>query len=183
MKGIVSNIGRYTSPEGEHLLFALTCDGESRLLKIYNRERSLNKTIIIPKWAYNIEEVAWPTRGHFHVGIGGMFAVLDKNGNEILNHTVKDTSFNPYHGPNGTAVKFEPDLDPYLAVVSHGSSGYARSVLLIFDPNGKLVWQEEMNKLRTIIAVPTVDKNREVLLVGGMDGIIEFSLAMPSASK
>ena len=153
------------------------------MLKIYNRERSLNKTIIIPKWAYNIEEVAWPTRGHFLVGIGGMFAVLDKNGNEILNHTVKDTSFNPYHGPNGTAVKFYPDENPYLAVLSHGSSGYDRSVLLIFDPNGKLVWQEELNKLRTLIAVPSADQKREVLLVGGMDGIIEFSLTMPSASK
>ena len=182
-EGNVSDIGQYTSPESDLLLYALIVDGESKLLKIYNLDGNLNQTIKIPAWAYNVEEVSWPARGHFLVGIGGMFCVLNKNGNEILKHIIKDTSFNPYHGPNGTAVKFEPDLDPYLAVVSHGSSGYARSVLLIFDPNGKLVWQEEMNKLRTIIAVPTVDKNREVLLVGGMDGIIEFSLAMPSASK
>ena len=177
----VSNIGRYTSPEGDLFLYALIVDGESKLIRIYNLNGNLNQTIKIPDWVYNVEEVSWPARGHFLVGIGGMFSVMDKNGNEILNHTVKDTSFNPYHGPNGTAVKFDPDEKPYLAVLSHGSSGYARSVLLIFGPNGHLVWQEELNKLRTLIAVPSADQKREVLLVGGMDGIIEFSLTMPSA--
>ena len=59
--------------------------------------------------------------------------------------------------------------------MSHGSSGYARSVLLIFDPKGRLVWQEETKKLRSILAVPQSDGKGEVLLVGGMDGITEYS--------
>jgi hypothetical protein len=95
----------------------------------------------------------------------------------MLKHVIKDTSFNPYHGPNGTAVRFSPTEPPYLAVLSHGSSGYARSVLLIFDPKGNLVWQEELKKLSTIIAVPDEDGLSEVILVGGMDGIIEYRLS------
>jgi hypothetical protein len=93
---------------------------------------------------------------------------------------IEGTSFNPYHGPEGSAVRFDPADEPYLAVMSHGSSGYARSVLLIFDPKGHLVWQEEMNKLRAILAVPQADGKGQVLLVGGMDGVIEYSLAKRS---
>jgi hypothetical protein len=36
----------------------------------------------------------------------------------------------------------------------------------------RLVWQEELNKLRAILAVPRVDGNGEALLVGGMDGVV-----------
>ena len=103
--------------------------------------------------------------------------VLDPDGKEVLMHVIKGTSFRPYHGPEGTAVRFNTYEQPYLAVMSHGSSGYARSVLLIFDPKGRLVWQEETKKLGAILAVPKADGNGEVLLVGGMDGITEYSLA------
>jgi len=65
--------------------------------------------------------------------------------------------------------------------LSHGSSGYPRSVLLIFDPKGNLVWQEELKKLSTIIAVPGGNGLGEVLLIGGIDGIIEYRLSMQTA--
>ena len=74
-------------------------------------------------------------------------------------------------------MKFSPAEGPYLAVLSHGSSGYARSVLLIFDPKGQLVWQEELQKLSSIIAVPDKDSTGEVLLVGGEEGIFEYRLS------
>ena len=178
---LVSDIGRYNTPEGEQLPFAITGYGESRVLNIYNQEGKLHETIKLPGWAHNVEEVAWPSRGHLLAGAGSWLGVLDPDGNEVLKHIIKETSFNPYHGPNGTAVKFNPTKNPYLAVLSHGSSGYARSVLLIFDPKGKLVWQEELRKLRTIIAVPNEDGSSEVLLVAGMDGVIEYSLSNEAA--
>ena len=49
-------------------------------------------------------------------------------------------------------------------------------MLLIFDPKGRLVWQEETKKLSSILSVPQADGKGEVLLVGGMDGITEYSL-------
>jgi hypothetical protein len=110
------------------------------------------------------------------IGYGSHFGVLDQNGKVILEHTIKDTSFNPYHGPEGVAVKLDSNDEPYLAVLSHGSSGYARSVLLIFNPSGELEWQEERKKLRAITVAPREDGAGEVLLVGGMEGVVEYKL-------
>jgi len=97
--------------------------------------------------------------------------VLDPTGKEIFRHVIQGTSFDPYHGPDGTAVKLRESEKPYLAVMSHGSSGYARSVLLVFDPDGQLVWQEEVSKLDTLLAMPRSGGEGEALLVGGMNAL------------
>ena len=95
-------------------------------------------------------------------------------GDELFRHTISDTSFSPYHGPDGAAVRFDSSAAPYLAVASHGSSGHARSALLIFGHDGRLVWQEELQKLHSIIAAPDGSGEGDVLLAGGLEGIIEY---------
>jgi hypothetical protein len=172
----VSDVGVYVTPEGKELPFALTCYGKSRELKLYDLDGKLQKTIALPEWASEVASVAWPIRGNLLVGSGSWIGVLDSQGKEVFRHTIQNTSFNPYHGPDGVSVRFDSTQASYLAVMSHGSSGYPRSVLLIFDPKGSLVWQEELNKLHSIIAVPVGNGKQEVLLVGGMDGIIEYKL-------
>ena len=172
-----SDISRYVTPEGERLPAAEIVYNKSKELRLYDLNGKLQKSIKLPAWSSFVEEVAWPRRGHLLVGAGGCVGVLDPDGKEVLMHVIKGTSFRPYHGPEGTAVRFNTYEQPYLAVMSHGSSGYARSVLLIFDPKGRLVWQEETKKLGAILAVPKADGNGEVLLVGGMNGITEYSLA------
>jgi hypothetical protein len=179
----VSDIGAYVTPEGQRLPFAITGYGKSRGLNLYDHDGNLQRRIPLPEWASNIESIAWPRPGHLLVGSGGGICVLDTDGKEVLRHTIRGISFDPYHGPDGTAVRFDSAKEPYLAVMSHGSSGYARSVLLIFDPDGHLVWQEEVNKLRASLAVPAGERKGEVLLVGGMDGVIEYSLPRREASK
>ncbi|NTV14647.1 MAG: hypothetical protein HGA96_12075 [Desulfobulbaceae bacterium] len=171
-----SGIRTYVTPEGERLPAAETGYNKSQELRLYDLNGKPQKSIKLPEWGSFVEEVAWPRRGHLLVGTGGCVGVLDQDGKEVLKHIIKDTSFRPYHGPEGTAGRFNTSEQPYLAVMSHGSSGYARSVLLIFDPKGRLVWQEETKKLRSILAVPQANGNGEVLLVGGMDGITEYSL-------
>ncbi len=171
----VGTIGSYVTPDGEQLPFAITGYGKSRELKLYDLNGKRNKTITLPEWASEASSIGWPERGNLLVGAGSWIGVLDSQGKELFRHVIQNTSFNPYHGPDGTAVRLDPAQAPFLVVMSHGSSGYPRSVLLIFDPKGRLVWQEELNKLRAILAVPENDK-REVLLVGGMDGIIEYKL-------
>jgi hypothetical protein len=172
----VADVGFYTTSQGERLPFAKIQREPIRELRLYGLEGKLRKIIPLPVWASNVMDVAWPSQGHLLVGVGSCIGVIDGDGKEVIKHVIKGTSFNPYHGPDGTAVQFDPEQKPFLAVMSHGSSGYARSVLLIFDPDGRLVWQEELNKLRTILAVPTADGKGEVLLVGGMDGVIEYTL-------
>lgn len=172
-----SRIGPYIGSDGESFLFAQRGNGpKSQVLSLYSMEGQPKKDIPLPYWATEVQEIAWPTQGHFLIGAGPTLAVLDSKGKEALRHTIQDTSFAPYHGPEGTAVRFNPVTEPYLAVLSHGSSGYPRSVLLIFAPDGRLVWQEEFNKARTLLAVRRANGQGEVLLIGGMDGLVEFRL-------
>lgn len=173
----VETVGVYVTADDVKLPFAITGYRSSRQLQVYDGAGKLAKTIPLPEWASNVQSIAWPKPGHLLVGGGSWIEVIDPDGREVLRHVIQGTSFNPYHGPDGTAVRFRTTDQPYLAVTSHGSSGYARSVLLLFDPRGKLVWQEEVNKLRTIVAAPRSDGKGEVVLVGGVDGVVEYSLA------
>lgn len=179
----VSDVGNYTTSQGERLPFALISSNKSNESRIFNLDGELVKTINLPSWASEVEGVAWPTGGHLLVGYGSRIGIIDSNGNQIFNYDIKDTSFNPYHGPEGTAVRFNTDEEPYLAVMSHGSSGYPRSILLIFNPKGQIVWEEELNKLCSILSIPKTDSKGEILLVGGIDGIIEYSLPEISIEK
>lgn len=179
----VETVGVYVSAERNRLPFAISRHGKSRQLQLYDSTGKLTRTMPLPEWASSVESIAWPKPGHLLIGGGNWIGVLDMDGKEVLRHVIQGTSFNPYHGPDGVAVRFRATDEPYLAVASHGSSGYARSVLLLFDPKGRLVWQEEVNKLRTILATPRTDGNGEVILAGGMDGVMEYSLTDTSASN
>jgi len=182
-QGPILDVGIFEKAEGERLPAATIGKGNSSEWRLYSLDGKPLRKIALPNWAYNVSSVAWPSRGHLLAGRGRWVGVLDPQGSQILLHQIQDTSFRPYHGPDGVAVRFKPREESYLAVMSHGSSGYARSVLLIFDPKGRLVWQEELNKLRAILAVPQADGKGDVLLVGGMDGVIEYSLGKASESN
>lgn len=175
-----ANVGTYRTKDGDQLPFAVVGHGQSSELKLYDIDGQPKTQIALPEWAGSVESIDWPSRGFLLVGRGSWLGVLDSSGKEVFKHVIQGTSFRPYHGPDGVPVRFDGGKEPYLAVMSHGSSGYARSVLLVFDPRGTLVWQEELNKLRAMVTVPRADTNAEVLLVGGMDGVIEYSLD-PSA--
>lgn len=172
----VTDIGAYILDGRNALPFAITGYRESRQLQLFNGFGKLTKKIPLPEWASKVQSIDWPKAGHFLVGGGNWIGVLDMDGKEVLKHAIQYTSFNPFHGPDGATVQFRKNEEPYLAVTSHGSSGYARSVLLIFDPKGHLVWQEETHKLRAILAVPGSDEKGGRILVGGMDGVVEYSL-------
>jgi hypothetical protein len=171
----VENVGVYIPGGAGQFPFAITGHGKSRALHIFDGSGKPTKKVSLPEWALSVKSISWPKPGHLLVGGGSWIGVLDPEGKEVFRHVIEDTSFNPYHGPDGVAVRFDPANASYLAVVAHGSSGYARSVLLVFDPKGRLVWQEEVNKLRTVLAAPAPNGKGEVLLTGGMDGVVEYA--------
>jgi hypothetical protein len=176
----VTSSGVYVDAAGRDLPSAITGYGSSRHVHLFDAEGKAEKFIRIPEWALNVQAISWPAPGHLLVGGGSWIGVLDADGREVLRHVIQGTSFDPYHGPDGTAVRFYAADGPYLAVASHGSSGYARSVLLVFDPTGRLVWQEELKKLTSLLAVPSVTGDADVLLAGGIAGILEYRAAAPS---
>ena len=183
-EGPVTDVGIFERAGGESLPAAtITYNGKSPEWWIFSLEGKVLQKIALPNWADHVNSVAWPSRGHILAGRGSRFGVFDTDGKQVFVHQIEGTSFNPYHGPDGVAVRFDPTRKSYLAVTSHGSSGYARSVLLIFDSDGRLVWQEEVNKLRAILAVPRVDGQGEVLLTGGMDGVTEYTVGAPYGPK
>jgi hypothetical protein len=149
---------------------------------VYDLAGKLIKTIKLPDFAYVVSSISWPKRGNLLIGTDNLIRVLDSKDKEIFSHKIQNTSFDPYPSIEGTAVRFNPAQSSFLAIMCHGCPGCPRSVLLIFDPTGHLVWQEELNRLDAIIAVPEKDK-REVLLVGGMDGVIEYKLANDKTSN
>lgn len=173
----VETVGLYTTADGQNLPFAIAGYGDARRLNVYGSDGQLMRTIPLPGWASNVQSIAWPAPEHLLVGGGSWMGVLDPTGKEIFRHVIQGTSFDPYHGPDGTAVQLRVSEKPYLAVMSHGSSGYARSVLLVFDPDGQLVWQEEVSKLDTLLATPRSGGKGQALLVGGMNGVTEYSLS------
>lgn len=178
----VETVGLYATGDGQNLPFAIAGYSDSRRLNVYGSDGQLVRTIPLPGWASNVQSIGWPAPGHLLVGGGSWMGVLDPTGKEIFRHVIQGTSFDPYHGPDGTAVKLRESEKPYLAVMSHGSSGYARSVLLVFDPDGQLVWQEEVGKLETLLAMPRSGGEGEALLVGGMNGVTEYSLSEGTAA-
>jgi hypothetical protein len=178
----VNTVTTYVDANGQEMPAAITGYGSARQLHVYDTPGNLAKSIPLPEWASQVQAIAWPSPGHLLVGDGRWIGVLDPDGREVLSHVIQETSFNSYHGPEGTAVHFDAKGGPYFAIMSHSSSGYARSVLLVFDPKGHLVWQEEVNMLNSILAVPNSTGNGEVLLVGGMDGVMEYSIAIVSTS-
>jgi hypothetical protein len=175
------DVGIFENADGKRLPAATMGKGKSSVWQLYDLDGKPLQQIALPNWANNVSSIAWPARGHLLAGGGSWVGVLDSQGNQILLHQIQGTSFRPYHGPDGVAVRFSSAEKPYLAVLSHGSSGYARSVLLIFDSKGRLVWQEELKKSHAILAVPQADGKGDVLLVGGMDGVIEYSLGQAPA--
>ena len=172
----VEDVGLYVAADGQRLPFAITRDTGARQLRVYDFIGQPARTISLPGWAFNVQSIAWPAPGHLLVGQGSWIGILDSDGKEVLRHAIEDTSFDPYHGPDGVAANLCGGNDAFLAVMSHGSSGYARSALLVFDPRGRLVWQEEIKKARSILAARKTGGGREVILVGDSEGVVEYSL-------
>jgi hypothetical protein len=111
-----SDVGSYTTPAGEKFPFALTGNRAARKCQVFDLQGNLHRTIPIPGWASDVEGISWPAQGHLLVGAGSRMAVLDQDGKEVFRHIIKDTSFEPYHGPIGAAISFDPAQKPYLAV-------------------------------------------------------------------
>jgi len=177
-----SRIGKYSGPDGQGVLAALsTASPNHNMALLIDQDGKTIKQLAPPIWASEVQEISWPSPSHLLVGNAGKFLILDHQGTVVFQHSLEALSFDPYHGPEGAAVRLAPSSPPYLAVVSHGSSGYPRSVLMIFNPAGEVLWQEAMPKVRSLLAVETGD-GLEALLVGGQVGLTEYRL-VPAAAR
>ena len=172
----VSDIGVYKTQQGSELPFAISQSNSVQRVRIYKTNGEIERSIEIPGWVSTVQSISWPSAGHLLAGDKERLAVISPEGDTVLDHTISNTSFPPYHSPDGHAVSFDEGIERHFAVMAHGSSGYNRSVVLVFNPDGRLVWQQEMEKLTSIAAIPNAKTGGEMLLMGGRAGIIELSL-------
>lgn len=177
----VNTVGAYESPAGEALLFsAAGYEGQPATVKLYGGDGTLVSTLSWPTANAVVAGVAWPTRGHWLAATGRGLEVLDPDGKPVLRHEIAGLSFAPASGPAAVPVRLRPDAEPYLAAIRGGNSGDPRSVLVVFAPGGRLVYQAEMDRVSTLAAVEAAGGSGQVLLVGGDAGVSEYSLGVPS---
>lgn len=177
----VLTVGAYESPTGEALLFsAAGYEGQPTTVKLYAGDGTLVSTLSWPTANAVVAGVAWPTRGHWLAGTGRGLEVLDPEGKPVLRHEIEGLSFAPASGPVAVPVRLRPDAEPYLAAIRGGNSGDPRSVLVVFAPGGRLVYQAEMDRVSTLVAVEAASGSGQVLLVGGEAGVHEYSLGVPN---
>jgi len=82
----------------------------------------------------------------------------------------------------GTLVKLKSGEKDYLAVLA-AYRNFERSVLCVFDPTGKLAYEEVILETRqAIAALPVNGADTQTLLVGGERRIWQYDLAKPSAT-
>ncbi|TDR27757.1 hypothetical protein [Hydromonas duriensis] len=138
-------------------------------LQFYDSQFNLQHTLRDAGEAVSIE---WPTPGHLLLG---QVKVIDINGVEKLNHQIQNLSFYPSHLVGYAALELK-DGKRYLAVTYSASakSGDNRSVVIIFDPKGKVVWQKEYQRVFSL----TANQTNHSFLFGGSDGLFEISLGL-----
>ncbi|MBK9339485.1 MAG: hypothetical protein IPN04_01770 [Rhodoferax sp.] len=117
------DVGVYKTKDGEQLPFAIVGKRNSSELNIFDIEGQFKTKFLMPFTAGNVESINWPSPGHLLAGSGAMISVFSVDGTEVFKHVIQNTSFRPYHGPYGVSVRFDNNKEPYLAVISHGSSG------------------------------------------------------------
>jgi len=132
-------------------------------LRFWDFNGNLLKTVDNKKEVSELSIVNWPGGEHILADNGSKIYILDLNGNIILKKNIGVKIY----GLSGTAVYFQENKKPYLAVVVKYRSRYRRSSLYIFSPEGELIYQEVLYTTTAITAIKDQETNREYLLVGG----------------
>jgi hypothetical protein len=77
----------------------------------------------------------------------------------------------------GTPVRFRGGKDEYFAIVNEVRATWQRSILYIYSPDGRLIYQEVIPAaLAAVYALPLEESQKEVLLVGGKGVVWEYEL-------
>jgi len=126
--------------------------------------------------AHDIELCSWPTPGHILIRNGRSFYILDFNGKIIFRYKLGFFSIpSEIFGIRGTAVKLFKDKKSYLAVVVKFRSSSGLSMLLVFSPEGKLVYKEMIKVTTGLVAIESpYPDGEEVLLVGDGPGVVNI---------
>ncbi|MFQ5839339.1 MAG: FG-GAP repeat domain-containing protein [Candidatus Methylomirabilales bacterium] len=82
------------------------------------------------------------------------------------------------HNARCAPVRFEKGRELYFAVVALVRASWKRSLLYIYDPTGRLIYQEVIpTRMATLTAMPSTTGKGASLFVGGEGVVWEYSLS------
>jgi hypothetical protein len=157
------------------ILIALTRHGE---FMIFNADGRLLRQFTPGYEVRRFDIVNWPDSPNILVG-EGFFSwnvhVLDLNGKDLFRYKLS-TSWS-YYGPQGLAVRFNKENEPYLVVLGHAKAPSYLTQLNIFSPSGALVYQEILHRTQGLCSSACANSDTEKLIIGnGNSKILEYSM-------
>ncbi len=120
---------------------------------------------------HDIELINWPNAWNILTRSDSNIIILNFEGKVIFEHKLKNF-FKDYNifEIRGITVKFYENQNPYLAIVTRFRSSSGKSMLSVFDPEGKLVYKELLNVTTGLTAKRSTSSKNEDLLVGDGPG-------------
>jgi len=103
---------------------------------------------------------------------GNNIVLLDLDGNVRLTHDLKN--FQAYHGPTSISVKFDPNDEPYLVVLSESSSTGNSDKLSIFSPQGVIIYEENVGPVTAPMTTEDIQSGDQILRLGTREGSVTY---------
>jgi hypothetical protein len=130
---------------------------------------------IVDQWTpkekiHNFKICRWLNSQYILTSHNDEIIIIDLNGQEIMHHKVSHSPSGIY-SIRGVSVKFDRDKD-YFAVVTKFSSATGLSMLCIFSPEKKLIFQELVGATTGLAAIDMPFSKRQMLLVGNGPGLV-----------
>lgn len=170
----IHDVESFVLTEGNTRMLVTTDD--QKRVRCYDYQGKLIREIKprLKAQLYDIERCNWPTPNHILTFADKSLFVIDLDGNVVLKHKLPLFIMNI----RGTAVRFNDNQEPWLAVIARGKTYSYRSMLCIFSPKGELAYEELVTMTTGIMAMPLDSSSRrEVLLVGdGQGAVYEYKL-------
>ena len=145
-------------------------------IEIYNQKFNLIKNIKF-EGLTDFLPADWQNDGSLLLTVGnnrGIETVLiDTKGKEQFRFKLSNLSFSIAHLVATETLNIKNR--GYLSVVYSASSSSNRSVMVIFDQNGELIWQKEYQRIFSL----TKSLNNESFIFGGLDGLTEIKITPP----
>ena len=156
----------------KHYLIALAGYGNYQIFD-YNGNKI--RQFSIDHKLTGFEIVEWKENIFILAGGGRKVSLIDLYGKIVhefeLGHSLK------FHWPQGLAVRFSPNSNEYLIILTHSKSALGLTKLSIISPDCKIIYQEIINNADGFIKLYSPGTKKEVLIIGDGDKrVLEYSL-------
>jgi len=160
------------------VLYHVDDPDESRQIAVYDLAGHRLRSFTPPYRLRDFQVLQWNRKSLMAYASGPRLVVTDLNGEVALFHR-----FMGWLGQQtissliSVPVRFDPEDDEFLAVCVTFKSGRGPSMLCIFDPEGALIYKEQLPRALGMTTRRYAGEMRETLLVGATSVIWQYAVA------